>query len=88
MKLSKEFVLRNFADKYIAVTVNDSADEQNAFITLNKSGAFVWELLQNEISYDDILSEIIKKYDIDANTAKSDLDEFLAAARKAGMLHE
>ena len=88
MKLSKEFVLRNFADKYIAVTVNDSADEQNAFITLNKSGAFVWELLQNEISYDEILSKMIIKYDIDESTAKADLDEFLTAVRKAGMLHE
>lgn len=88
MKLNSEFVLRNFADKYIAVTVNDSADEQNAFITLNKSGAFVWELLQNEISYDEILCKMIIKYDVDESTAKADLDEFLTIVRKAGMLYE
>ena len=88
MKLNSEFVIRNFADKYIAVTVNDSADEQNAFITLNKSGAFVWELLQNEISYDEILCKMIIKYDVDESTAKADLDEFLTIVRKAGMLYE
>lgn len=88
MKLKSEFVLRNFADKYIAVSVNDSADENNAFITMNKSGAFVWELLQNDISYDEVINAITNKYDISIDIAKADFDEFLSIVRNAGMLYE
>lgn len=88
MKLKSDFVLRSFADKYIAVSVNDSADESNAFITMNKSGAFVWELLQNDISYEEVISAMTKKYDISLDTAKADFDEFLDIVRNAGMLYE
>lgn len=88
MKLNSEYVLRNFADKYIAVTVNDSADKNNAFITLNSSGAFVWELLQNEISYDEVIKKMTEKYDIDEAVAKADFDDFLAIAKGAGILDE
>ena len=48
MKIKDGFALRNFADKWIAVSINDNTHENNLFITLNNSGAFVWNLLQNE----------------------------------------
>lgn len=88
MKLKSDYVLRAFSGKYIAVSVNDSADNNNVFITMNKSSAFVWELLQNEISYEEVISKIIEKYNIDETTAKADLDEFLDKLRKAGVLYE
>lgn len=88
MKLKSEFVLRKFSNKYIAVSVNDNADENNVLISTNSSGAFVFELLHNEISYNEIINRMIEKYDIDESTAKADLDEFLNNIRKAGMLYE
>ena len=88
MKLNSDYVLRTFAGKYIAASVNDSDDNNNVFITMNKSSAFVWELLQKEISYEEVISKIIEKYNIDETTAKVDLDEFLDKLRKAGVLYE
>ncbi len=88
MKLKSDYVLRAFSGKYIAVSVNDSDDNNNVFITMNKSSAFVWELLQNEISYEEVLSKIIEKYSIDEVTAKADLDEFIDKLKEAGVLYE
>lgn len=88
MKLKSDYVLRAFSGKYIAVSVNDSDDNNNVFITMNKSSAFVWELLQNEISYEEVLSKIIEKYNIDEVTAKADLDEFIDKLKEAGVLYE
>ena len=85
MKLKSEYVLRGFADKYIAVSVNDTADN-NVLITMNKSSKFVWELLQNDIEYSEVIEKITARYDIDETTAKTDLDEFLNTLRKADML--
>ncbi|MBR2716031.1 MAG: PqqD family protein [Ruminococcus sp.] len=88
MKLNSDYVLRAFSGKYIAVSVNDSDDNNNVFITMNKSSAFVWELLQNEMSYEEVLSKIIEKYNIDEVTAKADLDEFIDKLKEAGVLYE
>lgn len=85
MKLKSEYVLRGFAGKYIAVSVNDTGDN-NVLITMNKSSKFVWELLQNDIEYSEVIEKITARYDIDETTAKTDLDEFLNTLRKADML--
>lgn len=87
MKLKSEYVLRSFADKYIAVSVNDTGDN-NVFITMNKSSKFVWELLQNDIEYSQVIEKITTRYGIDETTAKTDFDEFLNTLRKADMLCE
>ncbi|MBQ8538567.1 MAG: PqqD family protein [Ruminococcus sp.] len=88
MKIKEGFALRNFADKWIAVSINDNTHENNLFITLNNSGAFVWNLLQNEMSYDDVIKKITQKYDIDSKTAQDDFDSFLSKVRNAGILDE
>ncbi len=87
MKLKSEFVLRNFAGKWIAVSVNDNAND-NILITMNSSGAFVWELLQSEISYDEIIKKLTDTYNVDEATAKKDTDNFLCKLRDADMLCE
>lgn len=87
MKLKSEFVLRNFAGKWIAVSVNDNAND-NILITMNSSGAFVWELLQSEISYDEIIKKLTDTYNVDEATAKKDTDNLLCKLRDADMLCE
>lgn len=88
MKIKSEFVLRKFSDKFIAVSVNDSADENNVLITMNSSGAFVFELMQKDVSYKEVIDKLIEKYDIKEATAKADFDAFLQNVRNAGMLYE
>ncbi len=88
MKLKSEFVLGNFSDKFFAVSVNNSANSNNSFISMNSSGAFVFDLLQNEISYDEVINKLTDKYDIDEDTVKADFDMFLTKLREAGMLDE
>lgn len=88
MKVKYGFILMNFADKYVAVAADDNADSANAIITLNKSGAFAWELLENEITYDDLVKKLLEKYAVSEETAKADLGEFLDFLRKASLLNE
>lgn len=44
--------------------------------------------MQNDVTYDFIIKSLLDKYDIDEETAKNDLDEFLATIKKAGLLDE
>lgn len=88
MKIKNEFILREFADKWIAVSVNDDKANDDLLITLNKSGVFLWELLQEDISYDDILAAAVEKYGVDKEILQKDLDIYLDKLRKANILLE
>ena len=47
-----------------------------------------WELLENEITYDEMTEKLLEKYNVSRETAKADLDEFLGILRKASLLDE
>ena len=88
MKIKDEFALRKFGDKWVAISVNDDVDKDDFFITLNKSGVFLWNLLQEEISYDELLGAAVEKYGIDESILKKDLDAFLQKMKDANILSE
>lgn len=89
MKIKDGFVLRKFADKWIAVSVNDATHEHNLFITLNSTGVFVWNLLcSNDMTYDEVITAVTEKYDVDTKTAQVDFDLFLHKVKEAGILYE
>lgn len=88
MKIKDGFELRKFGGKWLAVTVDEAADENNVLVTLNETGAFVWKLLQNESSYSNVISSIVENYEVDEAVAMNDLDNFLRICRENGILDE
>lgn len=88
MKIKDGFMLRKFGGKWLAVTVDDAADEKNILITLNDTAAFVWELLQDEVEYSYLISRLIEKYEAEESEIKKDLDNFLEICRINGVLDE
>ena len=48
MKIKNGFAKREIAGSYIVVPVGKEASEFNGMITLNESGSFFWDCLQNE----------------------------------------
>lgn len=88
MKIKDDFVLRRFSDKWIAVSVNDTADTSDLFIKMSDSGAFLWELLKTDTTKEQLLLKITDKYDVDKEQAEKDLDSFLQKLRDAGILYE
>ena len=45
--------------------------------TLNKIGSFIWDLLEQNIPADDIPAHIAGRFEVEKETAQSDLIEFL-----------
>lgn len=88
MKIKDGFELRKFGGKWLAVTVDEAADEKNVLITLNETGAFVWEILQSESEYSHIITAIVENYEVDESVAKRDFDNFLQVCREYGILDE
>ncbi len=53
---------------------------------LNPAAAFLWELLAEPRTAEELLGAMLEAFDVDAATARRDLQEFLREATAAGLL--
>lgn len=81
MKTSEKFVLRSIADSYVVVPVGDNIVDFGAMITINETGAYIWNLLQNDTDLDAIVSAMCSEFDVDEATARADAEEFVGILR-------
>lgn len=79
MKIKAGFIIRDVAGKTFVVATGELSKSFNGMITLNETGKFIWNLLQNDIEKGAIVDEILKVYDIqDRALVEADVDKFLA----------
>ena len=57
-------------------------------LVLNDTSVFLWNLLNEGATKETLLDKILSEYDIDRETAATDIDNFLDRLRKAGIFEE
>ena len=79
MKIKEGFIIKKLGIGYIVVTVGDASKDFNGVIRLNETGAFLWQSIQDGAdSREKLIQAMLDRYeDLDQETAKNDLDEFL-----------
>lgn len=77
LKLDKEYVLRQIEDDYIIVPVGKAALSFNGMITVNETGAFLWEQLLKGTDRKGLLRTVVETYEVTPEIAERDIDEFL-----------
>lgn len=87
MKISDGYLLRTVAGKNIVVSIGNNTGF-SGMLTLNDTGVFFWNLLQKEISKEEILEAVLKEYDVTAEDASRDIDEFIEKLSAAKILEE
>ena len=88
MKLEKEFVLREIAGDYVIIPVGKTVIEFNGLITVNEVGVSIWNMLQNEVTFDQIVQGILNEYEVEESVAREDIREFLDQLIDGGLLTE
>ena len=88
MKVRKDFVLRETAGDYMIIPTGRTVRSFDGLITVNEVGADLWDMLQSEVTFDDLLRGILTIYDVDKETAEEDIREFLDTLRERGILDE
>lgn len=86
MKISKEFALREIAGNYIVVPFGDNTVNFKAMITLNETGAFLWRQLEKEKTKEELLTSMLEEYEVDSDTAKTDIIQFVERLKAANIL--
>lgn len=86
MIIKKELVKREIAGDTILVPVGKSVLETNGLFALNDLGAFIWELLPNVQSEEEICKRILAEYEVSAEDAAKDVAEFMANLRNLDII--
>lgn len=86
MKIEKDFVLREIAGEYIIVPTGNTALNFNGLITVNEVGLFLWKILEKGTTEEELLAKTLEEYEIDEETAKRDITEFLEELKSGGIL--
>ncbi len=86
MKISSLFVLRKIADENVVIPIGNESDRLHGILRLNEAGAFLWDLLQTEQTEQSLLAAMTEQFQVDEETAKADIDVFLAELKKLGCL--
>ena len=85
MKINDGFSLRKVADSYVIIPVGDNLVDFSAMITINETGAFLWELKEDTTS-DALTDALCAEYDVTAEEAASDVADFVKVLKDKKVL--
>ena len=88
MHVTPGFVVRKIASETIAIPAGAAARALSGLLALNGSGEFLFGLLQTEQTEDSLVQAMLDTYEIDPDTARVDVVEFLGILRDNGILVE
>ena len=86
MKIKSEYILRKTAGTWIAMATTPDYDDVEGVLTLNDSGALLWQALADGCEVEDLVRVLTKEYEIDVKSAAEDIDAFIAKLRQFGCL--
>lgn len=87
MKLKYNFVTNEVADKIVAVAVGDDLQQFNGFIKMNDIGAYIFNMLKNDVTEDEIVSAMQKDYeDATEEEIRETVVDFVGKLKEADVL--
>lgn len=88
MKFKNGFVLRRILGDAVIVATGEAAKVFSGMVKLNETAAQILEDANAGLSKEDIAAKMSKEYEIDIETAKSDVDKIIAEMVAAGVIEE
>jgi len=77
-KLKSRFVARNVGNELILVPLTANVAQMNELFTMNETGKFIWENINENSTVLEIENLMIETFDIDSAIAKRDIELFLS----------
>jgi len=86
MKLKENFLLRQVASSWVVMPIGQDMLDFNGIITLNETGAFLWQKLQEGVSIEELATALTGEYRVSLEEARSDVKEFCDKLTDLGCL--
>lgn len=86
MRRSTDFLLRDVAGTLVILPVGAAVSAFPGMITLNATGAYIWELLEKEQTPESLTAALVARYEVTEDRARADVDAFLKKLMPTGAL--
>lgn len=81
-------MMKKVGNEFVVMSIDTKLVNLNGMISLNESGAFLFEKLKEEIQEEDLLKVFLDEYEIDEATAKKDLETFINHLKENQLLED
>lgn len=88
MKLKYNFIVRNVAGQAVALPIGNTDNNFSGMIKLNSVGEFIFKLLENDITLDEIVNKITEAYEVSDEEAKKAVEAFLETLKNNELIAE
>lgn len=88
MKLKENFLLRQVVDTWVVMPFGQEMLDFNGMLTLNETGAFLWQKLQEGADLEGLVTALTAEYNVSAEIARTDAEEFCKKLLTAGCAEE
>lgn len=85
MKINKNSVCKHVLDNDILIDIKNN---NKTVYKLNSTSKYIYDLIQNDYSLEDIINDVKYKYNIDLVTASKDVTEFIDELIRLGIVIE
>lgn len=84
MKRSSGFLMRQVAGRYVLAPVGETVKTFSGMITMNATGKFLWDLMEQDQTVDSLAQALVDTYDVEFEKAKEDVIKFLDPLKPVG----
>lgn len=88
MKRSAEFHMRNIGGEKLLVPLGAQVRNLNGLIILSDTAAWMWELLAQELSLDDLAIAVTERFDVTGEIARADVLNFVNEIARMGLIEQ
>lgn len=86
MEIKKEMIHRQLAGDDILVPGGSAVLDLNGLFVMTETGAFIWSVLPQAETDEDVVNKMLEEYDVDRETAEKDVKDFLDRLRSYGII--
>lgn len=88
MRRSADFLLSEVAGTSVIVPTGAAAGRFSGMVTVNGTGAYLWELLEKEQSLEALTEALVAEYEVDRELARRDAEAFVKKLIPVGAILE
>lgn len=86
MKVKYEMIKREIAGEVYLVPVGEAAHKFSGLFAMTDVAAFIWDKLPEVSDENEIVAAVLEEYDVDSETARIDVEEFLGRLKEIGLM--
>lgn len=88
MNIKPGYSLRKVLDAYLVMSTGRGTYMPNQIMSLNETGAFLWNLLEKGADMGELVARMAEEYEVSPEDAARDTEAFLTQLRAKALIDE